>query len=207
MDLNTIFDGWGTELISLTITILLCGIGGVIWRISINRKKEVNKNIITGDHSVQNNTKNDHSGNSNITFNGTVIFTGTNIGNHTINDSLNNSTPQDKHVSLKDYVKDKLSDNNNNNRGEDSQIVVDNEIENSLGEYLDANIIKGLKNDEKQILWLLYSNSRMNNGELCQKLSLSSKTIAVKLAKLRDLGIISWIGNKSHGYWQVNIKS
>jgi predicted HTH transcriptional regulator len=47
----------------------------------------------------------------------------------------------------------------------------------------------------------------MNNGELCQKLSLSSKTIAVKLAKLRNLGIISWIGHKSHGYWQVNIKS
>jgi len=207
MDLNTIFDGWGTELISLTITILLCGIGGVIWRISINRKKEVNKNIITGDHSVQNNTKNDHSGNSNITFNGTVIFTGTNIGNHTINDSLNNSTPQDKHVSLKDYLKDKLSDNNNNNRGVDCQQVGKNELEKSLGEYLDANLIKGLKEDEKQILCLLYSNSQMNNRELCRKLSLSSKTIADKLAKLRDLGIISWIGNKSHGYWQVNIKS
>ena len=207
MDLNTIFDGWGTELISLTITILLCGIGGVIWRISINRKKEVNKNIITGDHSVQNNTKNDHSGNSNITFNGTVIFTGTNIGNHTINDSLNNSTPQDKHVSLKDYLKDKLSDNNNNNRGVDCQQVGENELEKSLGEYLDANLIKGLKEDEKQILCLLYSNSQMNNRELCRKLSLSSKTIADKLAKLRDLGIISWIGNKSHGYWQVNIKS
>ena len=207
MDLNTIFDGWGTELISLTITILLCGIGGVIWRISINRKKEVNKNIITGDHSVQNNTKNDHSGNSNITFNGTVIFTGTNIGNHTINDSLNNSTPQDKHVSLKDYLKDKLSDNNNNNRGVDCQQVGENELEKSLGEYLDANLIKGLKEDEKQILCLLYSNSQMNNRELCRKLSLSSKTIADKLAKLRDLGIISWIGNKSHGYWQGNIKS
>lgn len=207
MDLNTIFDGWGTELISLTITILLCGIGGVIWRISINRKKEVNKNIITGDHSVQNNTKNDHSGNSNITFNGTVIFTGTNIGNHTINDSLNNSTPQDKHVSLKDYLKDKLSDNNNNNRGVDCQQVGENELEKSLGEYLDANLIMGLKEDEKQILCLLYSNSQMNNRELCQELSLSSNTIAVKLVKLRDLGIISWIGNKRNGYWQVNIKS
>lgn len=202
MDLNTIFDGWGTELVVLIVTVLL-GIGGsVIRSISINRRKEKNKYNNTGDHSEQNITKNDHSGNVNI-INSTITIN----DNHAINASLNKSTPQDKHVSLKDYMKDKLSDNNNNNRGEDSQIVVDNEIEKSLGEYLDANIIKGLKNDEKQILWLLYSNSRMNNGELCQKLSLSSKTIAVKLAKLRDLGIISWIGNKSHGYWQVNIKS
>ena len=202
MDFNTIFDGWGTELVVLIVTVLL-GIGGcVIWRISINRRKEMNKYNNTGDHPEQNITKNDHSGNVNI-INSTITIN----DNHAINASLNKSTPQDRHVSLKEYVKDKLSDNNNNNRGEDSQIVVDNELEKSLGEYLDANIIKGLKNDEKQILWLLYSNSRMNNGELCQKLSLSSKTIAVKLAKLRDLGIISWIGHKSHGYWQVNIKS
>lgn len=211
MDLNTIFDGWGTELVVLIVTVLL-GIGGsAIWHISINRKKEVNKYNNTGDNSEQNIAKNiirdDHSGNSNYTFNGTVIFTDTNIGNHVINDSLNNSTPQDKHVSLKDYLKDKLSDNNNNNRGVDSQQAGENELEKSLGEYLDANIIKGLKEDEKQILCLLYSNSQMNNRELCRNLSLSSKTIADKLTKLRDLGIISWIGNKSHGYWQVNIKS
>ena len=109
---------------------------------------------------------------------------------------------------LKDYLKDKLSESRNKKGiGVEKQQVIYNDFEKNIGEYFDINLINRLDENEKQILCLLYSNYQMNNRELCRKLSLSSKTIADKLAKLRDLGIISWIGNKSHGYWQVNVKS
>lgn len=201
MDLNTIFDGWGTELLGLIAAILIGG--SVIWRIYISRKKEVNKYNNTGDHSKQNITKNDHSGNVNI-INSTITIN----DNHAINASSNKSTPQDKLVPLKDYLKDKLSESRNKKGiGVEKQQVIYNDFEKNIGEYFDINLINRLDENEKQILCLLYSNYQMNNRELCRKLSLSSKTIADKLAKLRDLGIISWIGNKSHGYWQVNVKS
>lgn len=193
MDLNTIFDGWGTELISILIVLCLTGLGvGVYKKRKINSK---NNNKIVDNHSKKISAKSskidDHSNlvnnNSNITINGDVIIKISNEYNFNQNGLLQTSDKQKKHIPLKDYSHNKSDENKCLTKSmigesQDIEREFDTIFGNSLGNNLDCY--------EKQILLLLNSNSSMSVKVLSQQLNLSESAIVSKLKKLNNLGII-----------------
>lgn len=56
---------------------------------------------------------------------------------------------------------------------------------------------------EKEVLLLLYENPSYTMLELAEKLNISRKTVAVRLKKLREKGVIERIGSDRKGYWNI----
>ncbi len=60
--------------------------------------------------------------------------------------------------------------------------------------------------DEKyiQILALISEDPAYTSTVISEKLSLSRKTVAQRLKKLKEMGIIERIGSDRKGYWKIN---
>ena len=54
------------------------------------------------------------------------------------------------------------------------------------------------------ILTLLLEDPAYSYTQLAEKASVSRKTIALKIKKLQDRGIITRIGSNKRGYWKIN---
>lgn len=57
---------------------------------------------------------------------------------------------------------------------------------------------------EMTILTLLLEDPAYSYTQLAEKASVSRKTIALKIKKLQDRGIITRIGSNKRGYWKIN---
>ena len=57
---------------------------------------------------------------------------------------------------------------------------------------------------ELKVLSLLRENPSYTYNELAEKLHVSRKTVSVRIAKLRNKGIILRIGSDTEGHWQIN---
>lgn len=57
---------------------------------------------------------------------------------------------------------------------------------------------------EMTILTLLLEDPAYSYTQLAEKASVSRKTIALKMKKLQDRGIITRIGSNKRGYWKIN---
>ena len=58
--------------------------------------------------------------------------------------------------------------------------------------------------NELKVLSLLRENPSYTYNELAEKLHVSRKTVSVRIAKLRNKGIILHVGSDTKGYWQIN---
>lgn len=57
---------------------------------------------------------------------------------------------------------------------------------------------------ELKVLSLLRENPSYTYNELAEKLHVSRKTVSVRIAKLRNKGIIFRVGSDTEGHWQIN---
>ena len=87
-------------------------------------------------------------------------------------------------------------------------------IENSMLRYIDSDknnngginggLFGGLNDTEKEIISLIKENQHIKVFEMAQKLLKPVRTIENNISQLKDKGIISRIGSKKTGYWQIN---
>lgn len=56
---------------------------------------------------------------------------------------------------------------------------------------------------EKEVLLLLCEDPSYTMLKLVEKLNISRKTVAVRLKKLREKGIIERVGSDRKGYWNI----
>lgn len=60
-----------------------------------------------------------------------------------------------------------------------------------------------LTDNESLLLHLLLENPRYTMLQLVDKLGVSRKTVAVRLKKLKEKGLIVRVGSDRSGYWEV----
>ncbi len=58
--------------------------------------------------------------------------------------------------------------------------------------------------DEKELLAALKENPHHTYESLSQKLSVSRKTIEIRIKSLKEKKLITRIGSDNDGYWQIN---
>ncbi len=84
-------------------------------------------------------------------------------------------------------------------------------IEKSMYQYTDTingglngGLNSGLNETEKAIISLIKENSHARTFEMAQKLLKPVRTIENNLRQLKEKGIITRIGSKKTGYWEIN---
>ena len=204
MDFKTIFDGWGTEIISTLIAVFLGVIGfNAIKYYKKNRINCTNKTV--DDHSKKISAKkseiDDHSNTVHNSGNITINYYNTNESNLNHKELFQNGNIQKHPISLKDYLQNKLNEKNSTaspivDKSKDIEKEFDTILGNSFGEELN--------NTEKQILLLLYFNSNISVQEICCQLGFSRNAIVRRIKKLESLNIIKREGDLKNGEWIIN---
>lgn len=69
---------------------------------------------------------------------------------------------------------------------------------------LQNKVTDKVTDSEMTILTLLLEDPAYSYTQLAEKASVSRKTIALKMKKLQDRGIITRIGSNKRGYWKIN---
>ncbi|MDR1653863.1 MAG: Fic family protein [Prevotellaceae bacterium] len=83
-------------------------------------------------------------------------------------------------------------------------------IENAMYQYIDKSENKngglngGLNFTEREIIALIKENTQIKSYEIAQKLMKPIRTIDNNIRQLKGKGIISRVGSKKTGYWQIN---
>jgi len=60
--------------------------------------------------------------------------------------------------------------------------------------------------DERTLLLFLIEDPVYTVSQLSEKMEVSRKTVAQKMKKLKEKGIIELIGSDRKGYWKINNK-
>lgn len=60
--------------------------------------------------------------------------------------------------------------------------------------------------DERTLLLFLIEDPGYTVSQLSEKMEVSRKTVAQKMKKLKEKGIIELIGSDRKGYWKINNK-
>lgn len=60
--------------------------------------------------------------------------------------------------------------------------------------------------DERTLLLFLIEDPGYTVSQLSEKMEVSRKTVAQKMKKLKEKGIIGLIGSDRKGYWKINNK-
>ena len=60
--------------------------------------------------------------------------------------------------------------------------------------------------DERTLLLFLIEDPGYTVSQLSEKMEVSRKTVAQKMKKLKEKGIIELIGSDIKGYWKINNK-
>jgi ATP-dependent DNA helicase RecG len=70
-------------------------------------------------------------------------------------------------------------------------------------ERVTDRVTDGVTDGEKDVMNLLKENNKYTLNELAQILSVSRKTVAVRIKRLKEKGSIERIGSDRSGYWEI----
>lgn len=69
-----------------------------------------------------------------------------------------------------------------------------------------SRVTDEVTDDERTLLLFLIEDPGYTVSQLSEKMEVSRKTVAQKMKKLKEKGIIGLIGSDRKGYWKINNK-
>ena len=69
-----------------------------------------------------------------------------------------------------------------------------------------SRVTDRVTDDERTLLLFLIEDPGYTVSQLSEKMEVSRKTVAQKMKKLKEKGIIELIGSDIKGYWKINNK-
>lgn len=69
-----------------------------------------------------------------------------------------------------------------------------------------SRVTDRVTDDERTLLLFLIEDPGYTVSQLSEKMEVSRKTVAQKMKKLKEKGIIELIGSDRKGYWKINNK-
>ena len=82
--------------------------------------------------------------------------------------------------------------------------IAQQRLQNKVTDGVTDKVTDKVTDSEMTILTLLLEDPAYSYTQLAEKASVSRKTIALKMKKLQDRGIITRIGSNKRGYWKIN---